>query len=91
MRASWLGFVLLALAGGPASAACRCVCVNGDLRTLCSGPLDPPAICSRICPASVRPLGAPPVVSGLLRPGGSEETLGTGSPALSGATGGPER
>ncbi|WP_375466077.1 hypothetical protein [uncultured Methylobacterium sp.] len=91
MRALWLGFALFALAAEPASAACRCVCVNGEVRTLCSGPLDAPAICSRICPASVRPPGAPPVTSGLVRSGGAEETLATGSPALFGATGSPER
>lgn len=91
MRTMWLGLALLALNAGTASAACRCVCVGGDVRTLCSGPLDPPAICSRICPASVRQPGAPPIASGLAGPGGADDTLATGSPVLLGATGAPER
>ena len=87
MRAFGLGMALLALAAGPASAVCRCICVNGAVRTQCSGALDPPAICSRICPMPARPQGAPPEISGLPAPVGSDGTLATGSPALLGATG----
>jgi hypothetical protein len=78
---------LLVLAVGPASAVCRCICLNGNVRTQCSGELDPPAIYSRICPMPARPLGSPPEISGMATPLGAEGTLGTGSPALLGATG----
>lgn len=90
MRAAWLGLglaALTALPAGPAAAACQCICVNGRLIPRCSSPIDPPAICNRICPLPVNPPGGPPAISGLPTAVGSEETLGTGSPALLGATG----
>ena len=87
MRLVGLGIVLLALTAVPASAACRCFCANGVVRTQCSGPLDPPAICARICPMPARPQGSPPEVSGFVPLGGGESTLATGSPALLGSTG----
>lgn len=91
MRAFRLGLALLALANGPAAAVCRCDCVAGRMRPQCSGQLDPPAICDRICPPSVGLPGAPATLSGAITPQGGDATLATGSPALLGATGLPGR
>ena len=53
------------LASGVAMADCRCVCMNGDVRAVCSSSLDVEPICPpRICPItplSVEPLQQPRV------------------------------
>lgn len=87
MRALWLGLALAAMASGPASAACSCVCFDGRMRSQCTSPIDPPAICNRICPLPVNPPGSPPTVTGGSLPLGADGTLATGSPALLGSTG----
>ncbi|GEP10182.1 hypothetical protein [Methylobacterium gnaphalii] len=42
-----------------ASAACICTCVSGTARNICTNAFDIQPICSKICPVSVAPPGAP--------------------------------
>jgi len=57
-------FVFL-LASGNALADCRCVCMNGEVRAICSSSLDLEPICPpRICPIttpSIEPIQTPRV------------------------------
>jgi hypothetical protein len=46
-----------------ANAACQCVCINGEVRAVCSSTLDIEPICSpRVCPIT------PPSVEPIQRP-----------------------
>jgi hypothetical protein len=63
---SILAFALLAiLSTYAANAACRCVCMNGEVRAVCSSTLDIEPICSpRVCPIvtpSIEPIQRPRV------------------------------
>ncbi|MFD0934020.1 hypothetical protein ACFQ12_02295, partial [Methylobacterium trifolii] len=83
MRAISLGLALLALTSGGAAAACRCACLDGEMRSVCNGPLDPPALCDRLCPLSVRPPsirapGAPPEIPGDVLSDDADPSLPTG-------------
>ncbi|GJE43269.1 hypothetical protein [Methylobacterium soli] len=50
MRGFWLALGMLLLPG-VASAECRCVCVRGEARSICSQQTDLPGLCQVICPA----------------------------------------
>lgn len=58
-----LAFVVLAAVSVGAYADCECQCVNGQVRALCSSPLDIRPICSpAICPfvpPSIQPIATP--------------------------------
>ena len=49
----------------PASAACQCVCMNGEVEAVCSSSIDVQPICApRVCPIvppAVRPIDPPRV------------------------------
>jgi|GEM_PF-1643183 len=54
---------LALLAAGPAAAECACRCVGGEVRAICSNPLElapicPPAACPP-APPELRPLAPP--------------------------------
>ena len=57
--------VCATLATYKADAACNCVCINGEVRAVCSSTLDIEPICSsRVCPIvspSVEPIQRPRV------------------------------
>lgn len=57
--------VLAVLATLEANASCRCVCMNGEVRAVCSSTLDVEPVCSpRVCPIvppSVEPIQRPRV------------------------------
>lgn len=64
MRAMLLG-AILSLLSTSAFAACNCSCVAGQAVSVCSGPLDMPTLCQRICLPSVLPPGSPTPSTGL--------------------------
>ena len=52
-------------AGAQKTSSCRCTCVNGEVKALCSSSIDVPPICApRVCPIvtpSVKPVAPPRV------------------------------
>ena len=58
MRAMLLG-AIFTLVSTSAFAGCTCSCVAGQAVSVCSGPLDMPTLCQRICLPSVLPPGSP--------------------------------
>ncbi len=53
----------LVLASSNASASCQCVCMNGEVRAICTSTLDIEPICSpRLCPQT------PPSIEPIQRP-----------------------
>ena len=60
---SWM--ILSAILTTSLSASCRCACVNGEVRALCSSSLDIEPICApRVChitPPSIIPIQTPSV------------------------------
>ena len=53
------------LAGAQKTNSCRCACVNGEVKALCSSSIDVPPVCApRVCPIvtpSVKPVEPPRV------------------------------
>jgi hypothetical protein len=60
-----LVFFTTVLAGAQTTSSCRCACVNGEVKALCSSSIEVPPICApRVCPIvtpSIKPIAPPRV------------------------------